>query len=186
MEDMGVPEPTSCDDECHETKTGNLDKWFAECKLKICHESRRVATKDEGGLMESLGQLKDMQPSLKSDAANQATSLMWGANLRQLAALLQSHVQSSTSAALYAVMCDVYWLEKLSRFGEAQNLRDERARLLASRTNKLILDSLLGAMQEELLEKRLQEADLPLAALQQRYGKISGYSLAANIVARAA
>ena len=90
-----------------------------------------------------------LQASLKPDAANQAASLMWGANLRQLASLLQSHAQSSTSAVSDAVMCEVYWLDKLSRFGEAQNLRDERARLLASRTN--ILDSLLGAMQVRFL-----------------------------------
>ena len=165
---------------------------FAKCKLHSCRESRKVASSEEDALIEHLKKISDLQADLKPDSDDIQASMIWGANLKQLANLLGVHLNSTSAAASDAVMCEAYWLDQLDRASEADALRKAREAALASRSS--LLSNLLGNLQSEVLAQRLREANTLLAALQQRFTEISGDALsdpdgshaAADVLASAA
>jgi hypothetical protein len=187
----------SCDSECYSgegdrKKDSTYELCFAKCKLHSCRESRKVATSEEDSLMKHLKKISDLQADLKPESDDIEASMIWGANLKQLANLMGVHLNSTSAAASDAVMCEAYWLDQLDRASEADALRKAREAALASRS--ALLANLLGNLQSEVLAQRLREANTLLAALQQRFTEISGDALsdpdgshaAADVLASAA
>ena len=103
----------SCDSECYsgedkKKKDSTFELCFAKCKLHSCRESRKVASSEEDALIEHLKKISDLQADLKPDSDDIQASMIWGANLKQLANLLGVHLNSTSAAASDAVMCEAY------------------------------------------------------------------------------